>query len=206
MGAAAERMQLRCAVRPSPLASQKSSSNCERALAARLGATPGTGGSNRAWGAQRERVERTLLSTTTAASSLESRAAIRNPGFETKNPGTVKIWLGDGAPFLSPPPPLAPGFAPCTTPPAGSAISSSSGAHQWPPPPHAPPSPPRHSLVHPFIGASLAESIWSNDRETAVPCGGHCGQLHSRPITGHGVNLAPRLGRQEEFPPQPPQP
>ena len=38
-----------------PLASQRSASNCERALAARLRATPGIGGSNRAWGAQRER-------------------------------------------------------------------------------------------------------------------------------------------------------
>ena len=32
MGEAAERMQLRCTVRPSPLASQRSASNCERAL------------------------------------------------------------------------------------------------------------------------------------------------------------------------------
>ena len=79
MGAAAERMQLRCTVRLSPLASQRGSSNCERALTARLGATPGTGGSNRAWGAQRERVERTLPSTTAAARSIDPRAAVRCP-------------------------------------------------------------------------------------------------------------------------------
>ena len=72
MGAAAERM-LRYAVRPRPLASQRSSSNCERDLPA-LGATPGTGrGSNRAWGAHRERVERTLLSKQQAQSSQERR-------------------------------------------------------------------------------------------------------------------------------------
>ena len=44
VGAAAERSQLRCTVKPSPLASQRSFRNCERALAARLGATPKTGG------------------------------------------------------------------------------------------------------------------------------------------------------------------
>ena len=79
MGAAAERVQLHCAVRPSPLASQRSSSNCERALAARLRATPGTGGSNRARGAQRERVGRTLLSPTAAASSLKVRSGNSMP-------------------------------------------------------------------------------------------------------------------------------
>ena len=79
MGAAAKRMQLRCAVKSNPMASPKSASICEWALAARLRATPGTGGSNRAWGTQRERVERTLLSTTAAASSLERRAAVRGP-------------------------------------------------------------------------------------------------------------------------------
>ena len=53
MGAASERMQLRCPMKPSPLASQRCSNKCEQALAARLGATPGTGGSNRVWGAHR---------------------------------------------------------------------------------------------------------------------------------------------------------
>jgi len=79
MGAAAERMQLRCAVKSNPMASHKSACICERALAARFRATPGTGGPNRAWGTQRERVERTLLSTTAAASSLERRAVVQGP-------------------------------------------------------------------------------------------------------------------------------
>ena len=80
MRAAAERIQQRCAVTPSPLASQRESINCKRALVARLGATPGTEGSNRAWGAQRERVERTLLSKTARYSSQERRIeAVRTP-------------------------------------------------------------------------------------------------------------------------------
>ena len=73
MGAGTEHLELRCAVGPSPLASARGISNCSWSLAARLGATPG------AWWAQRERVESTLLSTTTAASSLEPRAAVRGP-------------------------------------------------------------------------------------------------------------------------------
>ena len=42
-------------------------------------------------------------------------------------------------PFLSPPPPPALEFAPCTTPPAESATCFSSGAHPWPSPLAAPP-------------------------------------------------------------------
>ena len=93
MGAADERMQLRCAVRPSPLALQRGSSNCERALAARLGAT---------WhsGTNRERVERTLLSTTAAATSLEPRTAVQGPahtesGFDRQKLSHLRGTRGD---------------------------------------------------------------------------------------------------------------
>jgi len=55
MGASALRMQLRCAVRPSPLASQRGFSNCEQALARSFtwdwGIKPGLGGTPRTGGA-----------------------------------------------------------------------------------------------------------------------------------------------------------
>ena len=120
MGAAAERMQLRCTVGPSPLASQRRSSSCEGALAARLGGPlhlgPGVqtgpvGHNANGWSvpccrrpqqqahsSQTRRFE--ALRTPSAGSAASScLLTATDPTFssalefKTKNPGTVKIWL-----------------------------------------------------------------------------------------------------------------